>query len=82
MYVDRTVTLPEVSDGWSFRNVFDIIVNVGVPVLGIVIASRRPENPIGWLLLVAGLALGLTASLVRTRSTCWSQSPAHFRADR
>ena len=60
MYIDRTVTLPEVSDGWSFQNVFDIIVNAGVPVLGIVIASRRPENAIGWLLLAAGLALGLT----------------------
>ena len=48
------------SDGWSFQNVFDIFVNIGVPVLGIVIASRRPENAIGWLLLAAGLALGLT----------------------
>jgi signal transduction histidine kinase len=60
MYVDRSVTLPLESDGWSFQNVFDIIVNAGVPVLGIVIASRRPENAIGWLLLAAGLALGLT----------------------
>ena len=58
MYVDRTVTLPEVSDGWSFQNVFDIIVNIGVPVLGIVIASRRPENAIGWLLLAAGSRVG------------------------
>ena len=61
---------------------FDIIVNAGVPVLGIVIASRRPENAIGWLLLAAGLALGLTGFSRCTRSTCWSQSPAHFRADR
>ena len=60
MYVDRSVTLPQASDGWSFRNVFDIIVKIGVPVLGMVIASRRPENAIGWLLLVAGFALGLT----------------------
>jgi signal transduction histidine kinase len=59
MYVDRNVTLPQVSDGWTFINVFDVLVNLGVPVMGIVIASRRPENPIGWLLLVAGLALGL-----------------------
>jgi signal transduction histidine kinase len=59
MYVDRHVTLPEVSDGWSFLSVFDILVNAGVPVLGIVIASRRRENPIGWLLLVAAFDLGL-----------------------
>jgi signal transduction histidine kinase len=60
MYVDRSVALPQVSDGWSFTNVFDILVNVGVPVIGIVIASRRPQSPIGWVLLAAGLALGLT----------------------
>jgi hypothetical protein len=57
MYVDRGVTLPEVSDGWSFLSGFDILVNAGVPVLGIVIASRRRENPIGWLLLVAAFDL-------------------------
>ena len=60
MFVDRNVALPEAGDGWSSRAVFDILVNLGVPVIGIVIASRRPENPIGWLLLAAGLALGLT----------------------
>ena len=54
---------------------FDIIVNIGVPILGIVIASRRPENAIGWLLLAAGLALGLTGFSRAYGSTCWSQSP-------
>ena len=44
MYIDRTATLPRASDGWSAQNVFDVIVNAGVPALGIVIASRRPEN--------------------------------------
>ncbi len=29
--------------------------------VGALIASRRPENPIGWLLCVAGLLWGLTA---------------------
>jgi signal transduction histidine kinase len=60
LYIDRHVTLPEVSDHWALKSVFEILVNVGVPVIGIVIASRRPGNPIGWLLLAAGLALGLT----------------------
>jgi hypothetical protein len=32
---------------------------MAVPVTGFVLASRRPENRIGWLFLVAGLALGL-----------------------
>ncbi len=59
MFVDRGATLPEVSDTWRFSSVFDVGVNLVVPVLGIVIASRRPENPLGWLFLAAGLALGL-----------------------
>jgi signal transduction histidine kinase len=60
IFIDRTATLPQSSDGWSFESAFDIIVNAGVPVLGLVIALRRPENAIGWLLLLAGFALGLT----------------------
>ena len=59
LYLDRHVLLPEASDGWTLRSVFDIVVNMGVPILGIVIASRRPENLIGWLLLFAGIVLGL-----------------------
>ncbi len=60
MYVDRNVVLPEASDDWSLTNVFGLLVTVGVPVIGLVIAARRPENPIGWLLLAAGFALGLS----------------------
>jgi signal transduction histidine kinase len=59
MYIDRSATLPEAANTWSFENVFDVVVNAGVPILGFVIASRRPENAIGWLLLGAGFALGL-----------------------
>jgi hypothetical protein len=29
--------------------------------VGFVLASRRPANRVGWLFLVAGLALGLSA---------------------
>jgi two-component system, NarL family, sensor kinase len=36
------------------------VVDVAVPVAGVVLASRRPENRIGWLFLVAGLGLGLS----------------------
>src|SRR5262249_27760020 len=46
--------------GWTATNVFGQIVNVSVPVVGFVLASRRPENRIGWLFLVAGLAVGLS----------------------
>ena len=60
MYVDRAATLPATSDGWGFVNVFDVVVTAGVPILGIVIASRRRENAIGWILLLAGFFLGAT----------------------
>ena len=33
------------------------------PVVGALIASRRPNSPIGWLLIVPGLALGLSGGL-------------------
>jgi hypothetical protein len=57
-YVDRHL-VPASQTGWTFSNVSSQVVNMAVPVAGFVIASRRPENRIGWLFLVAGLALGL-----------------------
>jgi signal transduction histidine kinase len=60
-FIDRSATLPRVSDAWSVGGVFDVVVNVSVPILGIVIASRRRENPIGWLFLVAGAALAFSS---------------------
>ncbi len=59
MFVDRHATLPQVSDSWTFSSVFDVTINVAVPVIGLVIASRRRENPLGWLLLAAGFGLGV-----------------------
>ena len=45
---------------WDFSDVFWQLSNVAVPVMGFVLASRRPANRIGWLALAAGLALGLS----------------------
>lgn len=59
MFVDRHTILPHVSDSWTFSSVFDVVVSIAVPVIGLVIASRRRENPLGWLLLAAGLVLGV-----------------------
>jgi hypothetical protein len=36
-----------------------IVTAIGMAVLGAVIASRRPENPIGWLMVAASLLLGV-----------------------
>jgi signal transduction histidine kinase len=61
MFVDRHVVLPQVSDSWTFSSVLDVVINIAVPAIGLVIASRRRENPLGWLLLAAGLGLGIVS---------------------
>jgi hypothetical protein len=58
-YVDRHL-VPASLTGWTVSNVSGQVVNVAVPAAGFVIASRRPENRIGWLFRAAGLSLGLS----------------------
>jgi hypothetical protein len=57
-YLDRHLLSASLTN-WTVSNVSGQVVNVAVPVTGFVLASRRPENRIGWLFLVAGLGLGL-----------------------
>ena len=57
-YVDRHLVPASVTN-WTVSGVSGQVVNMAVPVTGFVLASRRPENRIGWLFLVAGLGLGL-----------------------
>jgi signal transduction histidine kinase len=57
-YVDRH-RVPAGLTGWNFSGVFGGVANLAVPVVGFVLASRRPANRVGWLFLVAALALGL-----------------------
>jgi signal transduction histidine kinase len=57
-YADRH-RVPADLTGWNFSDVFDGVANLAVPVVGFVLASRRPANRVGWLFVVAGLALGL-----------------------
>ena len=57
-YVDRHA-LPAGVTNWNFPAVLQDVGNIAVPVLGFILASRRPANRIGWLFLAAGLALGL-----------------------
>ena len=50
--IDRSrVRLPEGVGSWNLLTGFDIAVSIPVPVLGALIASRRPRNAIGWLYL-------------------------------
>ena len=57
-YVDRHL-VPADMAGWNFSGVFEGVANLAVPVVGFVLASRRPANRVGWLFLVAALVLGL-----------------------
>ncbi len=59
-YMDRHL-VPADMMRWDLPDIFGEAVNLAVPVVGLVLASRRPANRIGWLFLVAGLALGLSA---------------------
>jgi hypothetical protein len=59
-YVDR-YSLPAGQNDWNLPEVFGQVVNLAVPVVGFVLASRRPANRIGWVFLAAGLTLGLSA---------------------
>src|SRR5262245_521320 len=58
VYADRHL-LPAPLTGWDFSDVFGGVANLAVPVVGFVLASKRPSNRVGWLFLVAGVALGL-----------------------
>ena len=57
-YVDRH-RVPAGLTAWDFSTVFGGVTDLAVPVVGFVLASRRPGNRVGWLLLVGSLALGL-----------------------
>ena len=57
-YLDRHL-VPASLTNWTFSNISMQLVNVAAVGAGFVLASRRPENRIGWLFLVAGLTLGL-----------------------
>jgi signal transduction histidine kinase len=59
MFVDRGADLPENVGSWGPNDVFDMVVTLGVPILGIVVVNKQPKNAIGWLFLAAGVALAV-----------------------
>jgi signal transduction histidine kinase len=59
-YMDRHL-VPTDTMGWNISDAFGEGVNLAIPVVGFVLASRRPANRVGWLFLLAGLALGVNA---------------------
>ena len=73
-YVDRHL-VPASLSNWTVSGVSGQVVNAAVPVTGFVLASRRPENRIGWLFLVAGLGLGLEWLLQPVRAARTGRGP-------
>jgi signal transduction histidine kinase len=61
MFGFRHAALPATVSGyrWNLSRVLVGVVSIGLPMIGIVLASKRPENRIGWLFLAAGLLNGL-----------------------
>jgi two-component system, NarL family, sensor kinase len=50
IFLSWSTPLPRGWTPWR-ESVIEIVGNVGAPILGALIASRRPENPYGWLWL-------------------------------
>jgi two-component system, NarL family, sensor kinase len=57
-YLDRHLLSASVTT-WDVSDVLDDVTELAIPVIGFVIASRRPGNRIGWLFLAAGLVTGV-----------------------
>ena len=57
-YLDRQLLSPAMTT-WDFSDVLNGLSVLAIPVIGFVLASRRPGNRIGWLFLAAGLASGV-----------------------
>ncbi len=58
-YHDRHVQ-PASLATWSLAGVSVAVVGLTTSGGGLVLAAKRPANPIGWLALAAGLSLGIT----------------------
>jgi signal transduction histidine kinase len=58
------------------------VTDLALPVVGFVLASRRPRNRIGWLFLAAALALGLRAFLHRYGLHALKAAPGSLPAGR
>ena len=78
-YVDRHL-VPATMTNWDFSDVFGHVVNMAIPVTGFVLASRRPQNRIGWLALAAGLTLGLSSFADQYGQRALVAAPGSFPA--
>jgi len=59
-FASRNTTLGSDLQAWDFPDVLDMLTGLGVPVLGMILASRVPANKIGWLFLVAAFGIAIS----------------------
>jgi signal transduction histidine kinase len=50
--------VPQVQGAFGPRG-FPVVLGLPLVIVGLILATRRPGNPIGWLLLAGGVALGV-----------------------
>jgi len=58
-YLNRHVA-PAALKSWDFPDVFATVLDLAIPLVGLILAIKRPENRIGWLFLAGSVALGLS----------------------
>jgi len=80
-FADRHL-VPASSTGWTVSGICAQVVNAAVPVAAFILASRRPENRIGWLFLVASLGLGLSGFPDQYALHALVAAPGSWPADR
>ena len=80
-YVDRHRVAAYLT-GWDFSGIFGQVANLAVPLVGLVLTSRRPGNRIGWLFLAAGLALGLSSFSAQYGLRALAVAPGSLAAGR
>jgi signal transduction histidine kinase len=61
--------------GYADADAIDVVLPIGFAVIGTLVASRQPRNPIGWILLSLGL-LGVISGVI----TQYVYRSAHFMA--
>jgi MFS family permease len=67
--------LTPAADQWQ-RQAADLLTFVGPPLLGGLIAARRPDNRYGWLWLAVGLVLAVQAFVMAYASVAQAAGPA------
>ena len=57
VFLDREATLPKDLSLWNVSGILNAAQSLAVPVIGMVLAIKKPQNKLGWVFLVAGVCL-------------------------